>query len=98
MMVASMLMGRYVLRRQYRDRFDGVELSFNYDDTTISMTTSCGAESRMGWESIKKWVETPTTLVLLQDAFWFYVLPKRVFAGEALDSMRTVLQTNVHSS
>jgi hypothetical protein len=97
LMVAVILTNRHLLGQQYKKRFDGLELSFDYDETTVSMGTSRGAESRMQWRAVQDWMETPLTIVLLQDAFWFYVLPKRVFAAEAFDDLRMTLRSKVRS-
>ena len=93
-MVLVGLANRQVLRRQYKRRFEDVELSFEYDETTISTNTS-HFESRVQWEAVQGWAETPTTLVLLLDEFVFYVLPKRVFAAGALDALRATLKAKI---
>lgn len=95
-LVATLIFSnRYALRRQYKERFSAVELSFDYDDTTVFANTSRGSESRTPWHIFQGWVETPSTLVLLQDTFIFNIVPKRVLTAEALNSLRATLQNKI---
>ena len=97
-LVATLILtDRYALRRQYKERFSDIEVSFDYDDTTVFANTSRGSESRTPWRVFQGWAETPSTLVLLQDSFIFNIVPKRVLSAEALASLRTTLQNKISS-